>query len=51
MRTIRRLLRALAAMVVAGAVGIVPGCASMGGGMKYDLLSNPPSIVGQSATM
>ena len=51
MRTLKRWLRALPAMVVAGAVGIVPGCASMGGGMKYDLLSNPPSIVAQSATM
>ena len=49
MRTTGRLLRAFAAMAVAGAVGIVPGCASMGGGMKYDLLSNPPSIVGQAA--
>jgi hypothetical protein len=51
MRTIGRWLRALAAIVVAGAVGIVPGCASMGGGMKYDVMSNPPSIVGQSAAM
>jgi hypothetical protein len=39
MRTVLRITRWLVAIVTACAVGILPSCASMGGGgMKYDVL-------------
>ncbi|HEY2864717.1 MAG TPA: hypothetical protein VGK37_13950 [Casimicrobiaceae bacterium] len=40
MKPIRRLSRWVMAAAMAYAVGVLPSCASMGGGMRYDLLPN-----------
>ena len=42
--------RWFAAMALAGTVGILPSCASMGGGMKY-VLSDPSFVSEQSVSM
>ena len=43
MRTVLLISWRLVALALACAPGIVPSCASMGGGgMRYDLLSDPP---------
>ena len=39
MRPLLRLISWIVAMLLASAVGMVPGCASMGGGMRYGLES------------
>jgi hypothetical protein len=38
MEPIRRISRWVIAVAIAYAVGTLPSCASMGGGMRYDLL-------------
>jgi hypothetical protein len=40
MEPIRRMSRWVIAVAMAYAVGMLPSCASMGGGMRYDLLPN-----------
>lgn len=46
MKIIHRICRWLAALAMASAAGIVPSCASMGGGgMHYDILSGPSDVV------
>jgi hypothetical protein len=43
MKTILRIFRWLAAMALAGSMGIVPGCATMGGGGGMHYLMTDPS--------
>ena len=38
MEPIRRVSKWVIAVAIAYAVGMLPSCASMGGGMRYDLL-------------
>jgi hypothetical protein len=40
MEPIRRMSRWVIAVAMVYAVGMLPSCASMGGGMRYDLLPN-----------
>lgn len=48
MRTVGGKCRWVVALAMAYAVGILPSCASMGGGgMRYDLLLDPPSLAGE----
>ena len=45
MKTMRRICRWLATLAMVSAAGIVPSCASMGGGgMHYDILSGQDGI-------
>jgi hypothetical protein len=44
MKPIRRVSRWVFALAIAYAVGTLPSCASMGGGMRYDLLPNLSAI-------
>ncbi len=47
MTTVGRKRRWLVTLAMAYAVGMLPSCASMGGGMRYDLLLDPPSFAGE----
>lgn len=48
MRTALRISKWFAAIATACAMGILPSCASMGGGgMRYDLLSDPSFVSGE----
>ncbi len=49
MEPIRRISRWVIAVALAYAVGMLPSCASMGGGMRYDLLPNLSATIGESA--
>lgn len=51
MQTIRRVTRFIAAMAMACAVGNLPGCATMGGGMKYTWLPDTSSIAGDIVSL
>ena len=45
MKSMRRICRWLATLALVSAAGIVPSCASMGGGgMHYDMLSGQDAI-------
>jgi hypothetical protein len=47
MRPIHRLSKWAIAVAMAYVVGMLPSCASMGGGMRYDLLSNLSATIGE----
>ena len=47
MRPNRRVSRWVIAVAMAYAVGMLPSCASMGGGMRYDLLPNLLATMGE----
>lgn len=46
--TIRRVSKWVIAMAMAYAIGVLSSCASMGGGMRYDLLPNLSTIMESS---
>lgn len=50
MRSIRRLSKWGVAVAIAYAVGILPSCATMGGGMRYDLLPNFSTAIAEWST-
>jgi len=49
MKYVRRISTWLVAAAMAYAVGMLPSCASMGGGMRYDLLPNLSAAIGESS--
>lgn len=49
MDPIRRMSRWVVAVAIAYAVGMLPSCASMGGGMRYDLLPYLSATIGESS--
>jgi hypothetical protein len=50
MISIRRLSKWAIAVAIAYAVGILPSCATMGGGMRYDLLPNFSTAIADWST-
>jgi hypothetical protein len=44
MRPVLRLVSWIVAVLLAGSAGMVPGCASMGGGMHYGLDAPPQEV-------
>lgn len=50
MTSIRGLLKWGIAAAIAFAVGILPSCATMGGGMRYDLLPNFSTAIAEWST-
>lgn len=49
MKPIRRVSRWVIAAAMAYVVGILPSCASMGGGMRYDLLPSLSATIAESS--
>ena len=51
MTAIRRLISRWAVLAaMAYAAGILPSCASMGGGMRYDLVPSPSAAIAEWST-